>query len=1001
MVKLLLLIIAANLLFYSLSGQDSTYNISLQYKFENDTTFSLKERLSLANRLSELYINKDPDKSINYSLSAIEIARQIHDTLQIITLQVQIARTNNDRCNYKTAEKYLLKASELVQRTHKQDDIAKINCLIADNYYDWSKYELSKKHYELAFKLYSKLDNKSGIARSLIGLSSISSIYGNYEVSIDLMGKAQDLYIEIGDRKKLAGTSLGLGSILEDWGKYDRALAYFKLALKEFRIDSNTFQEINLLLHIGDIYSNQGDYSTALVYFNDALNIETEINNKKLRSICYSNMGEAYYGMMEYESALKLQKKALVLKLEVGDRKRIAISYLVIGKIYFAIENYSLAEENTLLSLKISRKINLKENEMESLFLLSEIKKNQQSYEEAYDYLTSYLAVKSYVFDIKSQNLISELSVKYKFESIEKENEILRQKDSINILNLKQQENSTLFAISIMVLISLIFFVVIYFIHLKSNQRKKNYSILAKKNKEITVQKERLSELNNDLVYSQERYRSIVENATIGMYQTLKDGSIKFANIGLVKMLGYNNFNDLKKININNDHPSRKEFIELLEHSHIISGREDIWLRKDNSRMYVNESAWVVKDYKGGVIHYEGVVEDITLRKEAENALKESQVKLRSINNILIDKNKEFEFARNEAIAANEIKSQFIANISHEIRTPLNSIIGFTELLSKYISEEKQLSYIGAIKSSSKSLLNLINDVLDLSKIQASEIEINYEPFSFNHVIQDIEQVFKIRFSEKKLTFDISISPDLPDLVFLDKIRIRQILFNLIGNALKFTEKGTVSLSIISEKCDGHVDINFIVEDTGIGVPVSEYDIIFEAFKQSKSFSERHMGGTGLGLSITKKLVDAMGGNISIESLEGIGSKFTVMLPGIEIATGSNLPSKNNCNFIDDVFLSGAQQSNVPGPEILDKLSPKFSNEIIEIYADSWVHIVDNNVVNDIISFSEELLIFAKENKSSVLIDFCNALLFHANNFDIEKISAFKSVFNDFLKKTY
>ena len=972
-----------------LSAQDSSNRSdSLQNLFATDTTFSLKYRLNLALKLSDIFSESNPKKADKYVLSAIDIAEQLNDTTKVITLWIRYADSKSVQCNYKDSDEAYTKAKELIQITGVNEAKANIYYLLGVNYYSWSKYSKSRIHYEMAFDEYTQLKDKKGIARSLSGLSAIASNYGDYELAIGYSQRSRDIYIEIDDPNSLANTILGLGVILENWGKTDRAMTYYQQAYEHYENEKDILQQINLLLHIGDIYRKQKKFTNAIAFFNKAINMESEATNKRLRSIGYSNLGEVYLDMKEYDTALYFQEKALAIKYEVGDKKRIAISLLTIGKIYFSMDENKLAEEYILQAFQLANKSSLKEIEMNSLLMLSEINNKKLNYSMAYSYLVKYLQLKDEIFDSEGQEMLFDLDVRYESQKIEKENEILKQKDAINTLELEREKDTKFFTLIFLVFIIIIALTIIFFISSRTKQSKRNYAILAKKNKEITTQKERLSNLNKELVYSREQYRSIVENATIGMYQTLPNGQVKFANMGLINMLGYNNLSDLKNINLNQENKNRLAFIKLIEEHKIISGREDIWTRQDGTSMYVNESAWVVKDNKGKTIHYEGIVEDISKRKEVELALHESQKELRSINNVLKVKNKEFEDARNQAIAANEIKSQFIANVSHEIRTPMNSIIGFSELLSNIVTEKRQLSYVNAIKSSSKSLLTLINDVLDMSKIQAGEIDIIYEPMSFINVVQDIEQVFKLQFINKKLQFITNIGDNVPQSIFLDRVRIRQVLFNLIGNSVKFTDKGTITLEIDSIINNiGNVDLAITITDTGIGVSKSEQKTIFEAFKQSKNNHEKSYGGTGLGLSISKRLIEAMGGTIELKSEPGKGSKFSIFIANIEEADSKSVISNKSLAGIKNLISVNTEDTQQDFTIDLGQLDNEIIVEIKEEFKQKWEQLNNNHVINEIVSFAETLLSFAKRKNNYSLITYCEALLFSSHNFDIENIN--------------
>jgi len=237
-----------------------------------------------------------------------------------------------------------------------------------------------------------------------------------------------------------------------------------------------------------------------------------------------------------------------------------------------------------------------------------------------------------------------------------------------------------------------------------------------------------------------------------------------------------------------------------------------------------------------------------------------------------------------EAEKANKAKSEFLANMSHEIRTPLNAVIGFTELLESQITDYKQKKYLRSIKAGGRSLLTLINDILDLSKIEAGKMEMHYEAVHINNLIDEISQIFSMKIEEKDLIFETYAETQLPTYILLDEIRLRQILFNLVGNAIKFTKKGSIKLSFVQlAKAKNTIDLQITVEDTGIGIPKDQQTEIFRAFKQQAGQSTRKYGGTGLGLTISKKLIESMNGTISIESEVGVFTKFTVVLNKVKV----------------------------------------------------------------------------------------------------------------------
>ncbi len=286
----------------------------------------------------------------------------------------------------------------------------------------------------------------------------------------------------------------------------------------------------------------------------------------------------------------------------------------------------------------------------------------------------------------------------------------------------------------------------------------------------------------------------------------------------------------------------------------------------------------------GRVVRFE-IATDITDRKKAETQLR---------------------LAKQAAEDANKAKSEFLANMSHEIRTPMNAILGFSEILLQEVQDHKHKGYLDTILNSGNTLLSLINDILDLSKIESGKLDLNLEPTDLKIIFQEIKQVFSQKIISKDLNYISEIDKNLPTKIVVDEIRVRQLLFNLVGNAIKFTDSGYVKVSaeLLSIEKDKRINIELSIEDTGIGIPEDQIDIIFESFRQQSGQSTRKYGGTGLGLAITEKLVEMMNGRVEVKSTPGKGSIFKVILPNIEIADTDFVYVKEKRDSAD-IFFEG------------------------------------------------------------------------------------------------
>jgi signal transduction histidine kinase/CheY-like chemotaxis protein len=301
------------------------------------------------------------------------------------------------------------------------------------------------------------------------------------------------------------------------------------------------------------------------------------------------------------------------------------------------------------------------------------------------------------------------------------------------------------------------------------------------------------------------------------------------------------------------------------------------------------------------------------------------------------------------------IKEQFLANMSHEIRTPMNAILGFTNLLKRSDLSSQQMQYVDYIYSSSQNLLTLINDILDLSKIEAGMMQIEQAPFSLNGLISSVKVMFQEKAGQKGLLFNISVDPSIHDTLSGDPVRLTQILINLLSNAIKFTDKGFVHLNVFPvRQLPDLVELQFSIKDSGVGIAPAKKKAIFERFQQAEAETTRRFGGTGLGLAIVKQLVDLQGGSIEVISEAGKGSEFTV-----------NLPFKPVYDYSESYSLSPEQVLNpINNTRILVAEDNLMNQQLIKHLMKQWQ--MDYVLVNN---GREAVEILKKEKFAAVLMD--------------------------------
>lgn len=374
-------------------------------------------------------------------------------------------------------------------------------------------------------------------------------------------------------------------------------------------------------------------------------------------------------------------------------------------------------------------------------------------------------------------------------------------------------------------------------------------------------------QMENALRAAEEEYRALFDNVPIGIYRSSLDGRQLRANPALAALNGYTSEEEMVAAiaDIGREwyvDPSRRlDFQHILEDQGSVSNFEsEIYRHKTRERIWISESAILVRDVQGQPLYYQGIVQDITKRKEVE----EEQARLIT------------QFAK-----VARLKDEFLASMSHELRTPLNSILGMTEALQDEVYGDvtpRQRKALTAIDASGRHLLSLINDILDLAKIESGQVELSYSTVDVESLCHSTLRLVQPTAEKKRITLTATLDPAVKTMQ-ADGRRLKQILLNLLSNAVKFTpEAGAIKLEISGQQAAEPV-VQFVVSDTGVGIPQEAIGHLFQPFIQVDSSLSRQYDGTGLGLALVYRMVEMHGGTVVVASEVGKGSRFTVTLP--------------------------------------------------------------------------------------------------------------------------
>ncbi len=773
------------------------------------------------------------------------------DSLKSISPEEQINRLTNYSKQLKDsypnlALLYANKALKIADSTKIFSAQMSSLTLLGTINYELSNYIDAQKIFQNIIERTKKLKNNPYCAYAQHYMGLIYTKHGNYDKAIDDCKVALEIYSSINNKESLALVLKDIGNIYFYWNNKESALNFYTKALKTNEEINNKSEIAACYNNIGRLYTELNNYNTAIDYLNKSLEIKLQIHDIKSYASTYINIGNIYEKKGDFKIALKYYTKALDIYKESKNKSGASNVYRYLANINSKLENFDQSITYFNKSIDIAKKNNLTNLLMLEYRDLSNYYANINSYLDAYKYNKLYFSIKDSLFNNSTNKQIAKFHEE--FNSVLKEKEIALQEQKI----IRQKYQLIIFSI-----LSFFAFLFLFF--------------LLKQNKNIRNKRDKIKKLNKELdkrvqtkTYELQLSQYSIDLATDSIMWLKKDGSFKYVNKSAAKLLEY----------------TVNELLDLTIFDLVSEFTPDIWteywnqLKENNSntiQVYYNTKL-------GGKVSVEAVFNYREFNGEEYNFTFSRDITERKLNETKLRN------AKDQAEKSDKLKSAFLANMSHEIRTPMNAIIGFSDLLiDPSISNEQKEELSSLLKTSSNDLLNLINDIIDISKIEADELTLDKGLYYVNSLIDDIYSFYKqgnLINDNSQINFFMEKEENHEDIaIFTDKNRFRQVMQNFLNNAFKYTEKGEISFGYNKINTGGRKLLKFFVKDTGIGIDEKYISSIFDRFTKIDDNKEKLYRGTGLGLSISKKIAEILGGEIGVESTKDVGSIFFFTIP--------------------------------------------------------------------------------------------------------------------------
>ncbi len=778
----------------------------------------LDDQVSALIHLSEFNLQGGNMQKAYEQLNIVrELVENVHDNRILAVVNAGYARIAYIEREFKSCLQHYFEALRYAELTHDSYFIGDLQFKISKIYFALSDYENASYYLNKALR--------SEYAQKAANLYRLQLNRGNLFLAQNQDDSAFLAYNQsMQTVQKIPNNENDLGAVWEFLAKYhirtnhlEEAIQASERSIQFYTLSGSLERIATLYTYLAHIYSLRDDYKEALYYNKKALAIRNEVGIKYLIMSSLNNIGSDYIELGNADSAMAYFRKALSLKLDNKSDYYVSLIYKNISKLYIQNGNHELA----------------------------------------LDYYKLFRDYEDSVAMSKNNKSISEMRIKFELEK-----EINKSKS----LQLTQSRNIQIALIIFSFLLLLLLFLVIR----RFREKRKDNQLLQLKNKTINEKNQQLDNALGELKINEQKYRTLADNIPGIVFRlTLKPKeNIVFYNKRFTELTGFNE----KEFEQNHDRTLCKmilaEDLKLVKEAreNAVTQKQPYniiyrYVHSGSNIKYFNEIGKAVADTPPDSPAIDGVIFDVTDKKITEHELL-----------LAVEKARE----------SDRLKSTFLSTISHELRTPLNAIIGFSNLIDSDTPAELIMDYVNVIRGSGDHLLELVEDLFDISLIETNNLTIHQSSGKIGDTLRLVDNLIRAerkKMIKEEVEINLLVPKDKAHIIYTDLRKLKQILINLLKNALKFTPTGKIDYGFTVEKKGGRTYYQFFVKDTGIGIPANKVNVIFDIFRQVDDTDSRIYEGVGIGLSVVKRYVEMLGGRIWVDTTFGKGSSFFFTLP--------------------------------------------------------------------------------------------------------------------------